>query len=117
MAAATKTIHDAGDLVWVEFGPPVGHEQAGRRPALVVSLQRYNAGSTVLLVCPVTRSPRPWPFKVPIHTAQGITGFVIADQVQAIDPAVRVIRRAGRAPDAILAEVRAKLVALIGGVT
>jgi mRNA interferase MazF len=115
MAAGRELPPDAGDLVWVDFGPPVGHEQAGRRPAVVISPARYNAGSSVLLVCPITRSARPWPFKIPLGTTQGITGFVLADQVQAVDPAARVIKRAGRASEATLSQVRAALVALIEG--
>lgn len=109
---------EAGDLIWVDFGPPVGHEQAGTRPAIVISPRRYNAGSSVLLVCPITNSARPWPFKVPLGTTtQGISGFVLGDQIQAVDPAVRMIKRAGRVSDKTLSEVRAKLTALIRGET
>jgi mRNA interferase MazF len=115
MAAGRERDPDAGDLVWVDFGPPVGHEQAGTRPAVVISPRRYNAGSSVLLVCPITKSPRPWPFKIALGTKEGITGFVLTDQVQAVDPAERVIKRAGRVPDETLSRVRGALIALIGG--
>jgi mRNA interferase MazF len=105
---------DAGDIVWIDFGNPVGHEQGGRRPAFVLSPSSYNRQSSLLLVCPITRSERHWPFKVPLRGATGLTGFVLADQVHTIDPAQRVRRVAGRASPETVAEVRTRLLPIIG---
>ncbi len=88
---------EAGDLVWVDFGPPLGHEQAGRRPALVVSPKAYNDRSSLVLVCPITRNPDQWAFKVEIGAGARIHGAVIVDQVRSIDRAARFIRRSERA--------------------
>jgi mRNA interferase MazF len=74
-----------GDLVWVEFDPAFGYEQSGRRPALVVSGADYNEIASFVLVCPITRSIRPWPFKVELGAGKQIEGFVIVDQVKSID--------------------------------
>jgi mRNA interferase MazF len=105
---------DAGDVVWIDFGDPVGHEQARRRPAFVVSPRTYNRQSSLLLVCPITRTDRPWPFKVPLAGVSGMTGFVLADQIRSIDPAQRLRRIAGRASPETVAEVRARLRPIIG---
>ena len=71
-----------GDVVWLDFDPQVGHEQSGRRPALVISHREYNLKSGMAIVCPMTsKTEKPWPFLIPIdeHSA------VIADQVKCID--------------------------------
>lgn len=107
---------EAGDVVWIDFGPPVGHEQAGRRLALVLSAADYNSESSLVIVCPVTRNPRPWPFKVPLPAVGRLQGFVIVDQVRAVDRSVRVLRYHGRAPDATLAAVYAMLGIVMGRV-
>ena len=105
---------EAGDIVWVDLEPSVGHEQGGRRPALVVSEGAYNSISTYALVCPITRNTRPWPFKVFLDGNAPVTGAVLADQVRAIDFHLRSLRRAGRIPAEALAEVRANIAAIIG---
>jgi mRNA interferase MazF len=92
----------------------MGHEQAGRRPAIIVSPQSYNRRSSLLLACPITRSPRQWPFKVPLAGVTGMTGFVLSDQVRSIDPSVRILRVVGRASPEVMAEVRARLTPIIG---
>ena len=105
---------DAGDLLWLDFGPPVGHEQGGPRPALVLSGRDYNSQSSLLVVCPITRKQRDWPFEVSLPTGGLIDGVVLVDQIKVIDPAVRPIRRAGQLPDDIVDEVRARLAVLLG---
>lgn len=105
---------EAGDVVWVEFDPAVGHEQAGFRPALVVSPTEYNQRSSLVIVCPITRNEKPWPFKVLIPDNSSISGAVLVDQVKSIDRRQRVVRRAKRVPEAILLDVRSKLAALMG---
>src|SRR5947209_10694970 len=86
---------DAGEIIWIDFGPPFGHEQAGRRPGLVISPARYNRISSLMLVCPITRNDRPWPFKVALPSVGGLNGFVLADQLRSIDPATRLFKRSG----------------------
>ena len=105
---------DAGDVIWIDFGPLAGHEQAGRRPGLVVSSVSYNEVSSLLLVCPITRNDRPWPFKVRLPDGGPLTGFVLADQVRSIDPEIRAIRRSNHVSSATLAQVRGILAAVLG---
>jgi mRNA interferase MazF len=105
---------DAGEVLWLDFGPPIGHEQAGRRPALVLSNRQYNTQSSMLVVCPITRKGRGWPFEVSLPAGGLIGGVVLVDQIKVIDPAARPIRRAGQLPHGILNEVRARLAVLLG---
>jgi mRNA interferase MazF len=105
---------DAGDVLWVDFGTPVGHEQGGRRPALVLTSRDYNMRSSVLAVCPVTRVRRNWPFEVAFPAIGRLTGVILVDQIKVVDPAARPVRYGGRVPDDVLGEVRAKLAALFG---
>ena len=113
MASEADTL-DAGDVLWVDFGQPVGREQSGRRPALVLTSRDYNAHSSVLVVCPITRRPRNWPFEVPLPPHGAVSGFVLVDQIKVVDPTIRAFRRAGRVSDATLGEVRGKLASLLG---
>ncbi len=105
---------DAGDILWIDFGPPFGHEQAGRRPGLVISPRHYNEISSFLLVCPLTRNPAPWPFKIPMPKLGRLEGFVLIDQVRCIDRHLRALRRGERVPDAFLSEIQGRLAALLG---
>ncbi len=113
MPAADASVLDVGDVLWIDFGPPFGHEQASRRPAVVVTSRDYNSRSSLILVCPITRNPREWPFKVAIPPIGKLTGSVIVDQVRAIDPAMRSFGPFGRVPDAVLVEIRSYLAALL----
>lgn len=105
---------EAGDLVWVDFNPQSGQEQAGRRPALVLSPRAYHAKTALAVVCPITSNTTPYPFKVLLPDDLPITGAVLADQVKSIDRRARGLQVAGPAPPSVLAEVRAKLAALLG---
>ncbi len=105
---------DAGDLVWVNFNPQAGHEQAGRRPAMVLSPLIYHEKTALAVVCPITSNANPYPFKVLLAEDLPITGAVLVDQVKSIDRAARQLQVAGRAPRDIVANVQAKLAALLG---
>ena len=105
---------DAGDILWVDFGAPVGHEQGGRRPAVVLTPNHYNTRSSLLVVCPITRKVRDWPFEVRLPDAGQLNGVVLVDQIKVIDPAARPISYAGRLPSDVLGEVKARLAALLG---
>lgn len=105
---------EAGDLLWIDFGPPVGHEQGGRRPAVVLTPQHYNERSSVLLVCPITRKRRNWPFEVSLPPAGRVNGVVLVDQIRVVDPVARPVGYGGCLPVAIFSEVQAKLASLLG---
>lgn len=110
----TSAALDVGDLVWVDFDPAFGHEQAGRRPALVMSRASYNEQSSFVLVCPITRSNRPWPFKVGLPTETPFEGAILVDQIKSIDKRRIVSPPSGRLGDKAQADVLAKLAVLIG---
>ena len=105
---------EAGDLVWVDFNPQAGHEQAGQRPALVLTPRIYHERTNLAVVCPITSNVSPYPFKVVLPDGLPIAGAVLADQVKSIDRQARRLRVAGRAPSDVVAEVQAKLAALLG---
>lgn len=105
-------VPDAGDIVWLEFDPQAGHEQAGRRPALVLSPARYNGKSGLMICCPMTTQVKGYPFEVRVET-DGLTSVVLADQVKSLDWKVRrAQKKAIVAPD-VLISVRAMLKALL----
>lgn len=103
-----------GDLVWLDFTPQAGHEQAGRRPALILSPESYNRKTGLALACPITNQTKGYPFEVPLPVGLTITGVVLSDHVRSIDWRARRAERAGKAGDGTLAEVAGKLTALIG---
>jgi mRNA interferase MazF len=76
---------DRGDVVWLDFDPQAGHEQAGRRPALVLSPQSYNRKTSLLLLCPITSKAKGYPFEVAIPDKFGVNGVVLSDQVKSMD--------------------------------
>jgi mRNA interferase MazF len=113
VAPAAGEAPDAGDILWVDFGPQIGHEQAGRRPALVISSRDYNERSSFLLVCPITRSKQPWPFKVEMPRLGRLEGAILVDQIKSIDRRARVFRHAEQVPPETLDRVRGILAALL----
>lgn len=104
----------AGDIVWVDFDPVIGHEQAGRRPALILSDGNYNQMSSFILVCPITSSPRPWPFKIDLSAQLPIGGQILVDQIKSIDKQRIVSPAIGKVEENNLAEVRGLLAVLLG---
>lgn len=106
-------IPDAGHLVWIDFDPQAGHEQAGRRPALVLSPRPYHEKTPLAIVCPITSNVAPYPFKVMLPDGLPVAGAVLADQVKSIDHGARGLKIAGAAPRTILLEVQARLGALL----
>ena len=105
-------VPEAGDVVWLQFDPQAGHEQAGHRPALVLSPARYNAIRGMMICCPMTTQIKNYPFEVVI--AGPSPSAVLADQVKSLDWRKRRAKRKGIISVAELAEVRAKIRALIG---
>jgi len=104
----------AGDVVWVDFDPVVGHEQSGRRPALVISDDQYNEASSFVLVCPITRSSKPWPFKVALSEGLAISGQILVDQIKSIDKGRVLSMKVGTIEEDVLSEVRGLLAQLVG---
>lgn len=105
---------DAGDVAWAELDPVLGTEQAGRRPALILSPRAYHEVSLRALVCPITSRAGSWPFNVAIPPDQDVAGFILVDQIRALHRPTRLFARIGRVPDSVLDEVRAILSALTG---
>jgi len=103
---------DAGDVVWLNFTPHAGNEQAGHRPALVLSPAAYNDKTGLVICCPLTTRIKNYPFEVPLRGSPA--SVVLADQVKSFDWRARKAVRKGRASASELAEVRAKIGALIG---
>ncbi len=102
----------SGDVVWLNFTPQVGREQAGHRPALVLSPASYNAKTGLMVCCPMTTQIKNYPFEVLI--AGTPPSAVLSDQIKSLDWRNRKATRKGVVSQTELAEVRAKLLALIG---
>lgn len=78
-------IPERGDIVWLDFNPQLGHEQTGRRPAIIVSPKSYNAKTSLALVCPITSQIKSYPFEVLLNENLKTKGVVISDQVKSLD--------------------------------
>lgn len=102
-----------GDIIAADFDPQSGHEQRGRRPALVVSNDLFNKRVGLCIACPITNTRRDFPFHVPIPEDQGVTGFVMVEQVKSIDFRARRAKRIGRSPESVLMEALALLDACV----
>jgi len=102
-----------GDLIWLEFNPQAGHEQAGRRPALVVSQDSYNSKVGLALICPITSNVKGYPFEVQLPLGLRIKGVVLADQVRSLDWQARQATLIGRVPPSVLQQVLHKIHAMI----
>jgi mRNA interferase MazF len=106
-------IPEKGDFIAVTFDPQSGHEQKGRRPALVVSNTLFNQRTGLAIVCPITNTDRAYPFHVAITDNPDVRGFVMTEQVKSIDFHARKAKLIGRASDDILDEVLSILDACI----
>ena len=103
-----------GELIWLTFDPQAGHEQAGRRPALVLSPKIYNQKSGLALVCPVTNQAKGYPFEVTVPSGHGVTGVILADHVRSVDWKARRAEKLGLCPIEVVNEVLARLAPLLG---
>lgn len=106
-----RYIPDTGDVVWLQFDPQAGHEQAGHRPALVLSPAGYNGARGMMICCPMTSKIKGYAFEVVVSAAPA--SVVLADQVKSLDWRARSAVRKGAVSPQILAEVQAKLKALL----
>ncbi len=105
---------DRGDVVWLDFSPEAGHEQGGRRPAVVLSPAFYNRRADLALFCPLTSRAKGYPFEVPVPPGLEVQGVVLADHVKSLDWRARRAERICRLPTAVTEEVLAKLGSLLG---
>jgi mRNA interferase MazF len=104
-------VPDAGDIVWLHFDPQAGHEQAGRRPALILTPARYNGTRGMAICCPMTTKIKGYVFEVIVSHRP--PSAVLADQIRSLDWRARKAARKGAAEPGVLAEVRAKIKALL----
>jgi mRNA interferase MazF len=104
-------VPDAGDIVWLHFDPQAGHEQAGRRPALVLTPARYNGARGMAICCPMTTKIKGYVFEIVVSRKP--PSAVLADQIRSFDWRVRQAARKGVVEAQVLAEVRAKIKALL----
>jgi len=111
--AGRAYVPDRGDVVWLEFDPQAGHEQAGHRPALVLSPALYNRRSGLMLCCPITSRVKGYPFEVALVGKRGLSGVVLADQVKSLDWRARRARKKDGAPPEVVLETLGKLHALL----
>jgi len=105
-----------GDVVWLEFDPQTGHEQSGRRPALVISHTEYNRKVGLALLCPITSQAKYYPFEVPLPAGAKVSGVILSDQVKSLDWRARKAKLIAAIPDDLLQQVVARVVALIARV-
>ena len=105
-------VPDGGDIAWLQFDPQAGHEQAGHRPALVLSPASYNRLRGMMICCPMTSRIKGYPFEVVL--TEEPPSVVLTDQIKSLDWWARQATYKGKASPVALAEVRAKIRALIG---
>ena len=105
-------VPESGDIVWLQFDPQAGHEQAGHRPALVLSPATYNGKTGLMLCCLMTTQIKGYPFEVAL-TGGGATGAALADQVKSLDWQARQVELKGRATDGELGQILAMIKALL----
>lgn len=109
-----RYIPERGDIVWLEFNPQAGYEQAGHRPALVVSPRAYNEKVGLALFCPVTSNIKGYPFEVILPDSHKVSGAILSDQIKSLDWRVRKAKKMASAPQDVLEEVLAKILTLLG---
>jgi mRNA interferase MazF len=107
-------VPDVGHIVWIHLDPQAGREQAGRRPALVLSPASYNGKTSLALLCPITNQTKGYPFEVPLKKTPGVTGVVLSDHIKCLDWSVRKAEYRASAPASVVQSVKKKLAALIG---
>jgi len=106
-------IPDRGDAVWISLNPQAGHEQAGRRPAAILSPAAYNSKSGLAILCPITNQIKGYPFEVIIPAGKGVSGVILADQVKSLDWSARRTELICVLPEITVKETLKKLVTLL----
>ena len=106
-------VPERGDAVWITLDPQAGHEQAGRRPALVLSPSAYNGRVGLALLCPITTQVKGYPFEVRLPAGLPVAGVVGADQVKSLDWRARKVTRIAAVPKEIVTQVVSRLQTLL----
>lgn len=106
-------VPDVGDIVWIELNPQAGKEQAGHRPALVLTPKTYNAKTSLMICCPMTTRIKNYPFEVKVDSAAKLSA-ILSDQVKSLDWKERRVTFKSKAPPEVLQEVSEKIKALLG---
>ena len=106
-------VPDRGDIVWTDFDPQAGHEQAGTRPALVLSRATFNDSSGLAICCPITGRQKGYPFEVPLPAGLDVYGVILVDHAKSLDWRFRQVQYVASAPENIMKLVTAKLKTLI----
>jgi len=106
-------VPERGDLVWLEFNPQAGSEQAGHRPALVISPRSYNRKVGLAVVCPITSRVKGYPFEVELPQGIEAQGAILCDQLKSLDWRARSATYFGSVPDAVMEEVTARILTLV----
>ena len=109
---AGSYVPKAGDLIWLEFDPQAGREQAGRRPAVVLTPEAYNKKTSLLICCPLTTQIKGYPFEVMVEI-EGIQSAILSDQVKSLDWKIRKAKYKNKVRPEVLAEVKAKAKSLL----
>ncbi len=108
-----KTIPDRGDVVWIDFDPSLGHEQAGRRPGLILSSQRYHQKVGLAIACPITSKAKGYPFEVPIPEGFKVKGVILSDQLKSIDLAERNVALIFKIPVTVVEAVQSLAISIL----
>ena len=111
MAAAKAP--ERGDVVWLQFNAQAGSEQAGHRPALVISPRAYNRRVGLALMCPITSQIKGYPFEVELPQGMKTQGAILCDQIKSLDWQARIARRIESVPPSLMQDVTARILALI----
>lgn len=109
---AARHVPDSGDVVWLAFDPQAGHEQAGHRPALVISPAAYNAKTGLMVCCPMSTKIKGYPFEV-VTSVDGVECAVLSDQVKSLDWKVRKAKKKAAVSADVMLHVRAKIKTLL----
>lgn len=113
MSRKKPYVPERGDAIWITLDPQAGHEQAGRRPALVLSPAAYNERVGLALLCPITGQAKGYPFEVAVPHELAVTGVVLADHVKSLDWRVRKAAKIDKIPEEVVAQVINRLNALL----
>ena len=106
-------VPEQGNFVWIDMNPQTGHEQAGRRPAIILSPAAYNKKVGLAILCPITNQIKGYPFEVLIPSGLNVSGTILSDQVKSFDWKARNMEFIGKAPESITLEVLKKLNTLL----
>jgi mRNA interferase MazF len=109
-----RYVPERGDVVWLNFTPRADHEQAGHRPALVLSPAAYNGKTGLALCCPITSQVKGYPFEVGLDDGAGARGVVLSDQVKSLDWRAKQAARKGRAAKDVVDQTLARIRVLLG---